>query len=148
LVTLKRGHCYGKKPRFKRGSDDRMNEEMALLKRHFPQAELHGIWVKIPDYKFPADHWSRESTTICFEIPVGYPGNPPYGFHVEGGLRLKVGQCVPQNYHEPATTPFPGTWGKFSWSHDGNWRPAADVVSGNNLMNFVRTFADRLKEAS
>ena len=124
-----------------------MSEEMALLKRHFPQAEHRGTWIKIPSYPVPSQNWNRESGTICFEVPTGYPGNPPYGFYIEGGVRLKATNSVPQSYQEPAATPFPGTWGKFSWSHDSNWRPGADVVSGNNLLNFVSTFADRFREA-
>lgn len=147
VVTLKRGHCYGKKPRFKRGQGDRMREEVALIQRHFPQAEQFGAWIKIPGFAFTPSHWSRESGTICFEAPVGYPGNPPYSFYVEGGLRLGGTNGLPQNYQEPAATPFPGIWGKFSWGHDGSWRPAGDVVSGNNLLNFVLTFSDRLREA-
>ena len=147
VVILKHGHCYGKKPRFKRGSGDRMSEELALLRRHFPQAEQHGSWIRIPGYLILAPYWSRESGTVSFEAPTGYPGNPPYSFYIEGGLRLKVANGVPQNYQEPAATPFPGIWGKFSWSQDGNWKPTADVVSGNNLLNFVSTFADRFQEA-
>lgn len=147
VVTLKPGHCFGKKPRFKRGHDDRMAQEMVLLWRHFPQAEQHGAWIKIPDCIFPGSHWGRESGTVCFEVPIGFPGNPPYGFYILGGIRLKAAETVPQNYQEPAATPFPGTWGKFSWTHDGDWHPTGDVVSGNNLMNFVCTFGDRFKEA-
>ena len=147
VVTLKPGHCFGKKPRFKRGNDDRLTMEAALLQRRFPKTERSNNWFRIPDYLIEALHWNRTTATICFEAPTGYPGNPPYGFYVEGGLRLANNNGTPQNYQEPAATPFPGVWGKFSWSHDGNWRPSADTVTGNNLLDFALTFADRLREA-
>jgi hypothetical protein len=147
VVTLRRGHCYAKKPRFKRGQDERLQEEVALIQRRFPLVERVGTWFRLPVYEIEPNHWSKTSAAICFEAPVGYPGNPPYGFYVEGGLRLAATRALPQNYTEPATTPFPGFWGKFSWGHDANWRPAADLVSGNNLLDFALTFADRLREA-
>ena len=153
VIHLKPGHRYGKKVRYKRGLQDRMRAEMDLLRRFYPDAEWHpsapgGGWVKIPSYSFPAPIWNRQSDTLCFEVPIGYPGQAPYGFHVGAGLRLHGSGAMPQAYQEGVTTPFPGSWGKFSWSDDGTWRPAGDVSSGSNLANFVRTFADRLREAA
>lgn len=130
---------------------ERIKKEQELLCRHYPQAEWHPTgqngWIKIPDFGIPADIWNTSKAAVCFEIPVGYPGQAPYAFYVEGCLRLKATGATPQNYQEPATTPFPGTWGKFSWAHDSSWRPTADLASGSNLMNFVFSFNDRLKEA-
>jgi hypothetical protein len=150
VIHLKPGHRYGKKVRFKRGLD-RMTAELDLLRRYYPTAEWHpsgaGGWIRIPGYKFPPT-WSRDMDTICFEVPAGYPGQAPYAFYVTSGLRLKATGAVPQAYQEGASTPFGGSWGKFSWSHDNTWKPSADVSSGSNLANFVLSFADRLKEGA
>lgn len=152
IVHLKPGHRYGKKVRYKRGLGDRMTAELDLLREYFPQAEWYesgaGGWIKIPDYPLPSGIWNRERETICFEVPPGYPGQAPYAFCVTAGLRLRDSAGLPQNYQDGAATPFPGLWGRFSWAHDGTWRPTADLSSGSNLSNFVLTFTDRLKEAS
>jgi hypothetical protein len=149
VVQLKPGHRYGKKVRFKRGLD-RITAELELLRRYYPTAEWHpagaGGWVRIPGYQFPPA-WNRETDTICFEVPAGYPGQAPYGFCVTSGLRLKSG-AAPQSYQEGASTPFPGSWGKFSWAHDNSWKAAGHISSGSNLANFVLTFADRLGQGA
>lgn len=148
VVHLKPGHRYGKKVRFKRGLD-RITAELDLLRRYYPTAEWHpvgaGGWVRIPGYQFPP-RWNRETDAIWFEVPAGYPGQAPYGFYVTAGLRLKESGAVPQSYQEGASTPFPGSWGKFSWSHDNTWKASGDISSGSNLANFALTFADRLRE--
>jgi hypothetical protein len=153
VIHLKPGHRYGKKVRYKRGLQDRMRTEIDLLRRFYPDAEWHpsasaGGWVKIPAYSFPAPIWNRHNDTICFEVPAGYPGQAPYGFYVGAGLRLQESGAIPLAYQEGVATPFAGSWGKFSWSHDGTWKPTGDTSSGSNLANFVLTFADRLREAS
>jgi len=104
-------------------------------------------WIKIPGYNFPASIWNRQTDTVCFEVPIGFPGQAPYAFYVTAGLRLLSTGGVPENYQEGVTTPFSGSWGRLSWAHDGTWRPTADLSSGSNLTNFVLTFADRLREA-
>lgn len=151
VVELKPGHRYGKKVRYKRGLQDRMQAELDLLRRFFPAAEWHplgaGGWVRIPDFKFPPSIWNRTSDTVCFEVPAGYPGQAPYGFYVTAGLQLQNGTS-PQSYQDGSSTLFAGNWGKFSWAHDGTWRPTGDITTGSNLANFVLTFADRLREAS
>jgi hypothetical protein len=146
IVTLKPGHRFGKKVRYKRGFEDRMIAELELMRRYYPGAEWHpgasGGWVRLPGYVLPPGMWNVSLCEICFEVRRAYPGEAPYGFYVAGGLRVS-GQR-PQNYEEPATTPFPGIWGKFSWSFDAAWIPRADVASGSNLTSFVRSFQDRL----
>jgi hypothetical protein len=151
VLHLKPGHRYGKKVRYKRGLQDRMGAELDLLRRFFPGAEWHpsgaGGWAKIPNYRFPPV-WNRETDTVCFEVPTGYPGQAPYGFYVTAGLRMKESGATPQSYQEGVATPFGGFWGKFSWSHDGTWRPTGDISSGSNLANFALTFGDRLREGA
>lgn len=128
--------------------DERIRQEIDLLKKEYPDLEFKEevLWVLIPNFPLPSEVWSKNSASVCFQIPPGYPGNPPYGFYVHEGLRLKGSNEKPENYEEPAQTPFENTWGKLSWAHDNSWRATADISSGGNLLNFVRTFQVRLKE--
>jgi hypothetical protein len=150
VVTLKPGYRFGKKVRYKRGLEDRLAIELALIRRFYSGAEWHanggGGWVRLPSYTLPAGIWSAASRDVCFEVRPGYPGEAPYGFYVCGGLR--AGDARPNNYEEPASTPFPGLWAKFSWSHDGAWAPRSDVISGSNLAGYIRSFRDRLLEGA
>jgi len=128
--------------------NDRIKEEFELLGRHFKVEYIEaGQWVKIKDYPIPSDlHWNRQTTDVCFQIPVGYPGTPPYGFYVLVGIQYDG--SPPNNYQEPAqnSPPFPGVWRIFSWQQDSSWLPKADLRTGSNLLNFVRTFKDRFLE--
>ena len=126
----------------------RIEQELDLLRRHFPKLEYvkEGHWIKIPSYSMPPD-WNRPTADVVFQIPIGYPGTPPYGFYMEIGVLFK-GQR-PNNYTEPAGTqpPLDGKWGMFSWApQDGEWRATADLSSGCNLLNWVLGFADRFRE--
>ncbi len=125
---------------------ERIEQELKLLRNEFPDLEYleEGRWVYIPSYPLPQDIWNRKETELCFQIPEGYPGQPPYGFYVPDGLLVKATNRPPDNC-VPAQAPFPGSWLKFSWAPD-NWRPTADVASGSNLWNFVRSFRNRLLE--
>jgi hypothetical protein len=129
--------------------NDRIKEELELLRRNYSEVEYidSGQWVKIKDYPIPQGlPWNRQTTDVCFQIPVGYPGTPPYGFYVAAGI-LYDGS-PPNNYQEPAqnSPPFQGVWGLFSWSHGSGWLPKADLRTGSNLLNFVRTLKDRFLE--
>lgn len=120
---------------------DRIKQELELLRRYFPQAEWSETgpngWVLIPDFPISSGAYDKDKAKVCFEVPVGYPAQAPYAFYVEGGLHLKANSGNPASYNEPAATPFPGTWGKFSWQHDASWKPTTDLSSGSNLANFV-----------
>ena len=126
----------------------RIREELALLRQRYDDLEYNedGRWVRIPSYPLP-EGWNRSLTDVIFQIPVGFPGTPPYGIYTPAGLLFKGER--PNNYSEPTPTrpPFPGNWGIFSWmSDEGQWRPTADVVSGSNLLNWVVGFAARFRE--
>jgi hypothetical protein len=125
---------------------ERIKEELELLRRSYSNVEYieAGQWVRIRDYPIPAGlSWNRQTTDVCFQIPPGYPGAPPYGFYVPSGI--KFDNNTPESYTEPAQNkpPFEGTWGIFSWSYDSHWLPKAELRAGSNLLNFVRTFKDR-----
>ena len=127
---------------------ERIAQELALLRKQYPAAEYveDGRWIRLPSYPLP-EGWNRTATDVAFQIRVDYPGTPPYGFYVPAGLQYK--QQRPNNYTEPGSPPppFPGEWGLFSWApDDGQWRPTADLVTGSNLLNWARGFANRFKE--
>jgi len=127
---------------------ERINQELALLGKRWPdlQYRQEGRWVRLPAYPLPPG-WSRSVTEVAFQIPVGYPGTPPYGICVPVGLTFNGSR--PNNYTEPAGTsvPFPGTWAVFSWSPEsGQWRSTADLLTGSNLLNWALSFTDRFKQ--
>jgi len=127
---------------------ERINQELILLRQRYPDLEYreNGNWIVIPSYPLPMD-WNRPSTDVVFQIPVGYPGIPPYGIYTPVGLLYN--ESRPDNYTEPAPTqpPFPGSWGIFSWQpSDGQWRPTADLMTGSKLLNWVIGFSGRFRE--
>ena len=126
---------------------ERIQRELDLLKTRFAfEDHLDGQWVRIMEYPLPSG-WNLGSTQLAFQIPVQYPGSPPYGIYVPVGLRFN--SQIPNNYSEPAPTqpPFGGTWGIFSWTtEDGLWYPSADINKGSNLLNWVLGFQGRFRE--
>jgi hypothetical protein len=127
---------------------ERISEELELIRWKFPDVDYQedGQWVCIPSFPLSSG-WNRPSTEVAFQIPVGYPGTPPYGIYVPVGLQFNG--VKPNNYTEPAGNhpPFPGSWGVFSWKPlDGQWRPTVDLRKGSNLLNWVMGFADRFAE--
>jgi len=128
--------------------NERISKEFELLMSAYPSSEFRedSQWVLIRGYRLPLGMWNKDVVDVCFQITAGYPGNPPYSFHVCGGIRIRGTDIKPDGYEEPSQTPFPGVWGRFSWQQDNSWRATADVNSGGNILNFVRSLADRFKE--
>lgn len=127
---------------------ERLHQELELLRRRFPHLEYveAGHWIKVPKYRLVSG-WNRPETDVVFQIPVGYPGTPPYGVYVQAGILFN--STKPNNYAEPSGTqpPFSGTWGIFSWTPaDGQWRPTANLSAGSNLLNWLLGFGDRFRE--
>lgn len=132
--------------------NSRIEKELEILSSFYPKVTFieNGQWVLIEDYPIPLGlSWNRQQTNICFQIPLAYPGTPPYGFYVPVGI-LYEGSPPKNGYRESPDNkpPFPGTWGFFSWQHDTGWRATSDPQTGSNLLNFVRTFKDRFLEGS
>lgn len=127
---------------------ERIIQELALLRQRFPDLEYReeGRWVRIPSYVLPSG-WNRSVTDVALQIPVGFPGTPPYGIYTPAGLMFNGAR--PDNYNEPASTQpsFGGTWGLFSWTTlDGQWRATTDLVSGYTLLDWVIGFGNRFRE--
>lgn len=130
----------------------RIQQELDLLRKFYPDLEFieQGLWVRILNFPLPQDKpWNRKTTDVAFQIPIAYPGTPPYGIYVPSGLTYDG--APPQNYQDRANQqpPFSGQWGIFSWSPaDGQWKTSSDMLTGSNLLNFVRSFADRFREGA
>jgi hypothetical protein len=127
---------------------ERIQQELEMLRRRFPRLEYveAGHWIKVPQHRL-ATGWNRTETDVVFQIPVGYPGTPPYGIYVTAGILFNSKR--PNNYTEPAPTqpPFSGPWGIFSWAPaEGQWRPTGNLSSGSNLLNWLLGFSDRFRE--
>lgn len=126
--------------------EERIQKELELLRtRYEVEFVEEGHWARIDSYPLPHG-WNRKTTDVAFQIPVGYPGTPPYGIYVLAGIAFNA--QPPDNFKEPAPTqpPFEETWGIFSWQPDEQWWATADIISGSNLMNWVIGFAARFKE--
>lgn len=124
----------------------RVENELALLRRHWPDLEYvdDGHWVRLPPRPVPAG-WNCDAAEVCFRIPAE-AATQPYGFYVKPTLMLAAGDTTraPTNYTPSASTPFDGEWAMFSWS-PLEWHPHAEVARGDHMVHFVRSFQDRLE---
>jgi len=132
----------------------RIEQELVLLRRHFPGAEhteLNGDdWFRLPGYSVPPG-WRIGETDVdrldvVFHVTVAHPGATPYGFQAPAGLNFKGAQ--PGNTGAPPKAPpFAGAWVHFSWSVD-DWAPNADPGKGSNLLAWAHGFANRFREGA
>jgi hypothetical protein len=125
---------------------NRVEKELELLRAVFGELdyEPEGHWVRLPRYPVPPG-WSEDEVEIAFQVPPEV-AVAPYGFCARPALALE-GSSVPGNYSFPAATPWGADWGRFSWS-PLSWQPHVEVERGDNMVHFVRSFADRLQEPS
>ena len=126
--------------------NERIEQELALLRTVYPDLEWHpdSLWVRIPSYALPEGVWKQKAVELAFQMPANLPGQQPYGFWVRPGLELADGRA-PNNYTPSVTIPLGDGWGQFSWS-PMVWQPQAEVTAGSNMLNFVRSIAERLRE--
>ncbi len=131
----------------------RIEQELELIRKHFPNCEVKQsdglIWVKIPGYKIPTGlGWNKTSTDVAFHFPIGYPGVPPYGLYVACNLLFNNNNVLGGVSLRP---PFDGEWGLLSWTFDDTeWKSRLnpDIVRGINMLNFIHSFSDRFKEGA
>jgi hypothetical protein len=102
------------------------------LKRFYPSAQqtpqpTGAVLIEIPDFRVPPG-WNRETVTVIFLAPPGYPGAQPDCFWVEPAPVRLSGDRTPQGTND--SNPIPGigprgTW--FSW-HLQSWNPNQDSL--------------------
>ncbi len=130
--------------------EERVAAEVALLKSAFPKLEIgDDLWCRFPEYKVPPGIWNVDVVELAFQIPPQLPGTAPYAFWVRPPLALASGGAI-SNYTPNVAIPLGAGWGQFSWVLEP-WAPApdiADITTGTNMVNFVESFAARLREAS
>ena len=125
---------------------ERIEQELTLLRAVYPDLEWRpdAFWVRIPDYPVPVALWETCSEgEVAFRIPPTV-GEQPYAFWVRPGLTAVGGRQI-TNYTYPTSTCFGDGWAQFSWAPEvraPTWRSPAS----SNMLNFVRSFADRLRE--
>ncbi len=126
--------------------NERIDQELVLLRTVYPDLEWYpqSLWVRIPSYRLPDGVWNASEIELAFQMPQNLPGQQPYGFWVRPGLVLANGG-TPNNYTYPVATALGEGWGQFSWSLI-SWQPQAEITAGSNMLNFVRSIADRLRE--
>ena len=134
---------------------ERLEQELALLRSAYPDLDYLLVdgaahWVRIPAYLMPSG-WAYQgasvaSAEIAFQIPE-QAGQAPYAFYVRPPFTLATGG-TPSNYTTSATTPWGGDFAQFSWAPNEPWVPKADIRAGANMLNFARSFTERLEEPS
>ncbi|WP_019602822.1 multiubiquitin domain-containing protein [Teredinibacter turnerae] len=148
IIKLKPGHNFCKKQRFKRGFDEnsRIGKELLLLQKSFTHVDYKEVknlhWFKIENYPLPSP-LSPEVISVVFSVTAGHPVPKPYGFYIPSGV--KFGDRVFKLNNPQHPPPFEGSWRFASWDVE-NWRPGADVTTGDNLWGWARSFRNRLLE--
>lgn len=126
---------------------ERAQMELELVRARYPSTEYRDEdgWAKVPAYPIPGS-WGRTEAEIAFRMPANTLVEQPYGFWVRPPLQLPDG-APPGNSNGPVDTGFGQGWQQFSWA-PADWRPHEDVRRGSHMLDFVRSFADRLAEVS
>ena len=122
-----------------------LEEQIEILRSHYPKVEPRAlpsgaVLITIPDMPLPTG-WSKDSATIRFLAPVGYPHAKPDCFWSDGDLRLadnSVPQATGFNPIPEAPEFLPLVW--FSW-HTAQWNPNRD-----SLLTYLNVIRNRLKE--
>jgi hypothetical protein len=124
---------------------ERIEQELVLLRAVYPDLEWRPdtFWARIPAYSVPRGPWQARVTEVAFRIPPTV-GEQPYAFLVRPGLAAVDGRPI-TNYTYPVSTCFGDGWGQFSWAPEV-WAPNVEITRGSNMLNFVRSFANRLRE--
>ena len=109
-------------------------EHLKSLREHYPEASATPMpsgahLVIIPNVPLPGG-WNRQTTTILFLAPPGYPAAQPDCFWVEPGQMRLANGGTPQGSND--SNPIPElnpprqfTW--FSW-HLQTWNPNRDSL--------------------
>ena len=131
--------------------EDRMKEEISLLKKYFPNLQVSESedWFLIPEFPLPTAYkWNTPVIQVAFQKPPGYPASPPYGIYILNGLTIND-ESLDNSVAATNKPPFLGDWTIVSWAIDTvatNWAPKVIVAEGSNLLNFAQSIKDRFNE--
>lgn len=125
---------------------ERRKHETELVEKHFGPVTVcpEFSWLIVEQFLLPAGRYNRTETRLLHFLGPGYPQTPPDNFLVPTGLRTAADGMPGDGYSEGAVH-FGTAWGTFSW-HAKEWRPAAEVLDGDNLVTFLVTVQKRLAE--
>jgi hypothetical protein len=122
-----------------------LNDQFEQLRRKYPHSTLQQLpdgsaIITAPDIPLDDQKWNKQSTTVYFLAPVGYPTAKPDCFWTDADLRLRNGS-PPKNTgnQPPPRIGVPTLW--FSW-HASKWNPNSD-----NLRTYLRMIEDRLAQS-
>ena len=142
IVSLKGGLSFCKKQHFKRGlnEESRIQQELKLLQQYYSVVKykcinnLHWFYIEGLALLVP---FSPKFIKVCFSVTAGHPVPKPYGFFMQEGI--KRGDTPLDFKTPPHAPPFEGAWRFKSWDAP-NWKPGPDVLKGDNLWGWVRSF--------
>lgn len=125
-------------------STERVQAEIELLKRHYPDLECRDDgWCRLDRYELP-DGWSESEVEVALRVPPNIPGELPYAFWTKPTLKLEDGRA-PNNATAPAETGFGPGWQQWSWQLEG-WHPGPTPAEGSNVLDHLRSIAYRFRE--
>jgi Prokaryotic E2 family E len=120
-----------------------LDQQLEDLKQRFRGTEARSLpsgatLITIPALSIP-DHWSKNTTSIRFIVPLGYPVAKPDCFWADQDLKLRSQTPIQAGTVNqiPETNEF-GLW--FSW-HANQWNANSD-----NLITYVNIIKNRLKD--
>ena len=128
--------------------NERVEEECALLEKTYSsvtyvfQGNLH--WFLIGEYLLPSE-FSPNTIEITFNVTVGHPIPKPYGFFIPSGITYNNQVIVLKS--PPSPPPFSGNWVFCSWDPVA-WRPGTNIINGDNLFGWSRSFRKGIIECS
>jgi hypothetical protein len=128
-------------------TSSRVSEEVALIRGRYSDLDFRDcdLWGRLQAYPIPSA-WGVEAAEVAFRVPENPLGEQPYGFWVRPALQLPGGGS-PSNSSGPVETGFGSGWQQFSWAPEA-WAPNPDIRKGTTMLDFVRSFTQRLCEVN
>ncbi len=126
-------------------SAERLQAELQLLKRRYPELEARDDgWCRFASYSLP-DGWSSQQVELAFRVPENLPGEIPYAFWTRPVLTLSGGGPPSNADGPPVEIVFGSGWQQWSWQLE-DWRPADTPAAGSNMVDHVRSIGYRFEE--
>lgn len=105
--------------------------EIDALRQRFPSTNVLPLAdgssvVSVPGIRLDPG-WSKDSITVHFLIPVGYPHAQPDCFNVDIDLTLSSGALPQSAQHQQLAEVGQTLW--FSWHLQRPWKPGRDTLS-------------------